>query len=226
MVSVGANELQLDVGDRLQLENVGSMNPYRYQVQVIGFLPGQSLLVSTPSVEGKVLLIREGQRFNVRMIHGAAVQGFTSSVLHSYASPYPHLHLSYPREVESMRVRKAQRATTDIKCNARNTIEPDVEDNYHPIVIADLSHSGARLLSQRILAQLGDGLLRRFALPVCEFEEDVGLMGVVRSQGVRSADANQSNYQTGVEFKALNRFQKVMLHAHVLESLVDMQKSG
>lgn len=60
--------LKILVGDTLQLQRVGANTSERYASTVIGFVPGKSLLVTTPMVNDKSVLVRDGQRFAVRML--------------------------------------------------------------------------------------------------------------------------------------------------------------
>lgn len=213
-------ELSLQVGDRLQLQKTPSDRPERYVVQVIGYLPGQSVLVSTPRVNGKVAIIRPDQRFTIRVLQGSSIFGFVSSVLHSYNTPYPHLHLSYPRELESIVVRNALRAATAIDGLARNTKNPDSEEHYRQVKVADLSNSGGRLASKGPLGQEGEMVVVQFNMNVCEADENLTLVGQIRSMGKRNAPDDPFPFWTGLQFQSLNRFQKVLLHAFVLEKFV------
>ena len=56
-------------------------NAPRFSVRLIGSLPGASLVVTTPTLDGKVQIVREGQRFNVRVLKGERVLGFVAQIL-------------------------------------------------------------------------------------------------------------------------------------------------
>ena len=74
------NGLKLNAGDTLQMQYVGDQAKARYYVRLIGYLPGQSLIVTTPRSEGKIMLVREGQGFVIRLLAGNAVFGFASQL--------------------------------------------------------------------------------------------------------------------------------------------------
>jgi len=189
-------------------------------------MPGQSLIVSTPQINGKVAIIRQDTQFTVRVLQGSSVFGFLSSVLQSYSAPFPHLHLSFPRELESIVVRNALRTVTDLQGIARNSRLPDNNESYQRARLVDLSNSGARLLSKGPPGKENEMLAIQFALEVCGQEENLAVLAEIRSMGKRAVDDDSSRFWTGVQFQSLNRFQKVLLHAYVLERLSGKAKDG
>ncbi len=216
-------ELSLKIGDRLQLQKTPSDRPERYVVQVVGLLHGKSVIVTTPRINGKVAIVRPDQKFTVRVLQGSSIFGFVSSVLQTYSAPYPHMHLSYPREMESIVVRSSLRAPTDIQGVARNTRNPDETQHYRDVRMVDLSNSGARLASPAPLGQEGEMVSLQFAIHVCGMEENLGVLGKIRGLGKRGGDDDPMKFWTGLEFQSLNRYQKVVLQAFVLERFVAVQ---
>ncbi len=219
------NELSLHIGDKLQLQKTPSDRPERYIVQVVGLMHGKSVIVTTPRINGKVAIVRPDQKYAVRVLQGSSVFGFVSSVLQSYSAPFPHVHLSYPREMESIVVRNSLRAATDVQGVARNTRSPDEQEHYRGVRIIDLSNSGARLTSKTPLGQEGDMVSLQFGIEVCGMEENLGVVGKIRGLGKRNQEGDPMQFWTGVEFQSLNRYQKVVLQAFVLERFVVAQKS-
>ena len=98
----------LQIGDVLQLQFAPpSENVERFAATLIGFVPGQSLVITTPRKNARPIIVRDGQSFTVRMLQGSNIFGFVAQVLNASSKPYPHLHLSYPSDVESAVVRNA-----------------------------------------------------------------------------------------------------------------------
>lgn len=215
--------LHLPVGANLQLQAVSAEATPRYQVKVIGYLPGGSLLVSTPTIKGKVQLVREGQRFNVRMLRGSDVMGFVAKVLKTVGSPYPYIHLEYPKQVESIVVRNAQRVVANIVGTAYNILHEDVTDNQHPVTIPDLSSTGAKIISQQELGEVGDILRVSFELEVAGEKESLTLLGKIRNR-TEKAVVDGFEYAHGLQFQSTNRFQQVLLHGWVLERMTADEK--
>ncbi len=217
--------LNLPVGATVQLQLTLPENAPRELVRVIGYLPEASLVVSAPTnAEGKFKIVREGQVYKVRMLRGDSVVGFESRVLAAPVKPYPHLHLQYPREVEQIVVRSSARVVTDLACRVRNTAQPDSAEHFHPARIVDLSETGARVAAEAPLGEPGDMLQLVFGLDVLDKQEELSLVGDLRGVNERrrrAGETTQVQHHHGVQFRAVNRFQQVLLHAWVMERLAN-----
>lgn len=214
------NNLSLQVGDKLQLQKIPEDRPERYLVQVVGYMPRQSLIVNAPRIHGKVAIMRPDQRFRVRVLQGSSIVGFVSFVLKSYSAPFPHLHLSYPTEMERIVVRNALRTAVDQPALVRHPRHPDSQEYYRSVRLIDLSHSGARFVSKVPLGHENDMLLTRFGVAVCGQEEKLEVLCQIRSMGKRAVEGEPLEFWLGVQFQALTRFQQVLLQAFVLEQFV------
>ncbi|OOZ35168.1 flagellar brake protein [Solemya velesiana gill symbiont] len=218
------NQLNLHVGDVFQLQVLATgHDEQRHAGTVIGYVPGKSILVTSPEVDGKVMLMREGQLLAVRMLHGSHIKGFFTKIIHVATAPYPYLHLAYPADFESIAVRSAERVETRIEALARNTLNLESEDNWKPILIQDLSLSGAKLLSQGSLGETGDKLELTFKVDVCGIEETLDLVATLRKQSTNRQASRSKGWEVvnGIEIHHVNRFQKILLGSYLLE-----QKGG
>ncbi len=210
--------LELPAGTALQVQATVPDNAPRYSVRLIGQLPGASLVVTAPMHDGKVQLVREGQRFAVRVLKGERIVGFIAQVLHVSLKPYAHLHLEYPTEFEQIVVRNASRVSSDIPVLVRNTEQPDQEESFHPAIIIDLSETGAKIGSTMHLGKPGEMLHLKFSVVVGGVREDLMLLGDIRNTTERSeleGHTNDGPHTVGIQFRALNRYQQVLLHAWV-----------
>ena len=212
--------LNLEVGEIIQLQPMLPGSTDRYAVKVVGYLPGHSLIVTTPESKGRVVLVREGQRFAARMLTGGSVYGFVASVLRSCSQPYPYLHLSYPTDVESIVVRNAPREAIRIKAWVRNTKDPRDDAHRHGIELVDLSSTGACLTSSTAVAEVGDQVELQMRLKVYEVEEDLAIAADVRNRS--DADDGES-HRYGVEFRALNAYQKLLIYSFVLDHTLNRE---
>jgi c-di-GMP-binding flagellar brake protein YcgR len=208
----------LPVGSPLQLQAVGDAEAPRYQVRTIGYLPDHSLIVTTPEVNGKLAFVRAGQAYRVRMLRGDSVIGFQVEVLTAYNLPYPHMHLTYPKEVDRIVVRNARRVMSDIWGTVRN-MEAGDDAEHMPAAIIDLSMTGAKLASDVPLGVRGDKLQLNFEISVVGKQEKIATLGIIRNTGEREGPAGMDEFTYGVEFSAINRYQKVLLHGWVLERM-------
>lgn len=220
---MSGKELALDIGDNLQLQ-VAADEGTRYYVKVIGYLGGKSLVVSTPMVDGHVLPISEGQTLIVRLMSGNEIVGFSVKVLCSAARPYPHLHLSFPKDVQAVTVRKALRVDLNMPATAQpcltNSFEPDASQEAQRVTIQDMSTSGALLIAKQPLVENGQGVLVALDFDVAESVEKVTLQAIVRNiRTERGEKVGQRNFHHGVELRLIDRAQSVLVHAFVYQRI-------
>ncbi len=205
----------LQIGDVLQLQFAPpSEIQDRYATTLIGFMPGQSLIITTPRKQGRPIIVREGQSFTVRMLQGSNIFGFVARVLKSVSSPYPYLHLDYPDEVETAVVRNAPRVTTEIQAIASRPMEGDSTE--HAVTITDISSTGSRVMYDRPLGEVGTVIQVAHPLRVCGSEDDLKVMGMIRNVREVTRDDGSRLFVHGIEFRGLTRFQEVLLCAYVL----------
>ena len=217
------NGLKLNAGDTLQMQYVGDQAKARYYVRLIGYLPGQSLIVTTPRSEGKIMLVREGQGFVIRLLAGNAVFGFAASVLRVSARPYPYLHLSYPKEIESTVIRNAHRVATKLIASIQNVEPEKAHDKPKPAVIIDMSTTGAMVTATQPLGEKGDTLTVGVRLTVGGIEHFLTLPVQIRRIDVASQakDAGSAGYTYGLEFQIIDEADKLVLHGFVYEQLIN-----
>jgi c-di-GMP-binding flagellar brake protein YcgR len=211
--------LRILVGDSVQLQKVGAATSERYASTVIGFVPGKSLLVSAPTVNDKSVLIREGQQFAVRMLQGSYIQAFVAKVLHNALAPYPYLHLSFPREVESIEVRNADRADTNIPVMTKNVKLPNEKENWKSAFFKDISSTGAKLESMSKIGEQDDELSIQLKLIICDQEEDLELHAAIKNmEEPKNVGADEWGvFVSGLQFVNPGRLEQVLIQNYVLE---------
>ncbi len=207
---------KLQIGDTLQLQYAPpSTNTDRFSVRVIGCLPNESIVTTTPMRGGKVMLICEGINFTVRLLQGSAVLGFNAKVLQSTTKPYPHIHLTYPEDVEAKVIRNAQRVNSNLQATVKNTQLIENEEQVHKVTLVDISLTGARLEGGELLGKVGDELYINAPLRVCESEEFLRTSINICSVTPRKTEDGEWVYYYGVAFRRLSRIQKLLLCAYV-----------
>ena len=218
--------LSLEVGSVLQLQFLTDDSKARHYVKVIGYLHNKSLLVTTPQVQGKLMLVREGQAIAVRSLSGSDVVAFSVAVISSHVKPYPYLHLTYPTEMQAITVRKAQR----IGCRTNAMVRdcgPEASAQENPpeavaVTVDDMSTTGALLISDMQLSEVSGLLSVEMKLNVAEVEETLTIIAVIRNVRTREDDAgNVLEYLHGVEFQFADRQESIMLHAFICEQIVN-----
>ncbi len=216
-------ELAIEIGENLQLQFEGE-DETRHYVKVIGYLAGKSLVVSTPMVGGHAMLISEGKTVVVRLMSGNEIVGFTVAVIAVSVRPYPHLHLSIPRDVQAVTVRKALRVdlnmAASVKCCLTDTAEIDPAQDAQTVMIQDMSTSGALLTADQPLAEEGQRIVISMCMDVADVNDDVSLVAIVRNiRAERGEKVGQRIFHHGVELRLLDRAQSILVHAFVYQRI-------
>lgn len=224
MAQMDYADLKIQVGEQLQLQTRDGNDDRRLQVRLVGYLPGVSLLVTTPKVGDKVMMMREGQPFVARMMIGNRIVGFATTVLRSCARPFPYLHLSYPDDMEQITVRKSQRVRVKLFASLKND-NPDYQfAKPHPATVVDLSIGGALVVSSEQLGDEGDKIFLNCAFKVGNAEKLLAIPAVIRNIQEESSDEHgEDSYYHGLEFKLDGLQDTFALHGFVYEQIVKAQ---
>ena len=213
------SDLKLQVGETIQLQPNDGEDSRRMHSKIIGYLPGSSLLVTTPRIKDKVMIIREGQPFVVRMMLGNRIVGFTSTVLRSCARPYPYLHLSFPDEMEQIVVRQAQRVNVKLFASLKNDNPDFLFEKPHSATIIDISTSGAMLVASEPLGEVGDKVIVTCVLKFAGTEKMLPIPAILRNVHIEQ----DGSYYHGLEFAIKDQQAVITLHGFVYENIVKSQ---
>lgn len=189
-------EMKPKVGDAVQLQ----IKDERYPVRLMGFVKGRTIMVTTPSVDGSVILLPEGQPVVVRSFSGKDAYAFSSSIIRVCNAPLPYLHLAYPKAVQSVAVRKTPRAEVNLigTVSKLGNAKPGVSQ---PVRINDFSVAGASFTASEPVGEKGDELSLSFRVRVNETDYYPTIACVVRSVANESvAGAATEQFRYGVQF--------------------------
>jgi c-di-GMP-binding flagellar brake protein YcgR len=143
-------------GDTLQLQALQGDPRPKLQCELIGVRPPLSLLVSEPRDGPRPVFVREGQAFAARLFDGGHARAFTTRVLRACTQPFVYVHLSWPTQLEAVKVRACRRVPVDLEAGVRNAGSADADPGAGRLL--DLSLSGAMLRAAPGLGQPGDRL--------------------------------------------------------------------
>ncbi len=208
--------LKLQPGDTIQLQFFDD-NTKRFYVKLIGYLPGHSVIVTTPRVDGKITIIKQDQLFVVRLLTGNTVCGFSARLLHSSARPYSYLHLSYPDELETTIVRKAQRLSLNWIVVVQNEEPERTFDIPETAILIDISTGGAFIKADRLLGEKGDELTLTTKVLIGDVEHTLTLPSIIRRAEIPDDHAKEIKYCYGIEFLNAEDIDKLILHGFVYE---------
>ena len=210
--------LELSIGDALQLQFVADERKRRYYSKVIGYLEGQSVLITTPRMDGKIIMVRDNQVVVVRMMTGNQVYGFNTRVLQSCLKPYPYVHLAYPKDLEKVVVRKSRRVETRLEASVDVFSDNITEKMTIKVLLIDISTSGALVIADRPLGRVGEMFSVTADIGVANVNETVTIPSIIRN--VREGEEDgKAAYFHGVEFQLLEQHEHFVLHGFVYEQL-------
>lgn len=170
------DQIKLNIGDSIQLQFQSNLEQFRCVVTLIGYLKGQSVIVTTPIINGTMMLVREGQDFVIRLFSGKSAYAFTTMAKRVTNTPYPHLHLAYPKEVRGLVVRGSSRGRIHIICHA--TAE---DGRGYACVARDISIGGALIAASEKIGEVGNQLTLKFRVRVKDTEHTLALNCAIRS---------------------------------------------
>lgn len=211
-------ELKHSIGDTLQLQFFPGSVEDRYYVKLIGFLENKSILVTTPRLEGSTLKIPPEQQFIVRMISGNSAQGFTATTLYSTTRPYPHLHLTYPENLESITVRKAERVNCKLIVTVQNQEAEYSLGDGKSASMQDISTAGAQIFTPDSIGDKGNTITINCKVNVAGIEQYLTISGIIRR--VVEPENESDQYEYGIEFILLEDKDRLLLHGFVYEQMM------
>lgn len=216
----GLDEIKLAIGDTLHLQSQTEGASVRYAVKLIGFLRGKGVIVSTPTQEGKVLLMRDGQGFVVRVFSGKSVYAFPTSVFKVANVPYPHLHLTWPSQVKGLVVRSGARAKVNLIAAIR-----DARNKAGAANLGNLSIGGCSLSAKTSLGKITDRIGIKFRVIISEVEQYIDLEGLIRSINHDTDPHGVALIQYGIQFVDIPAGDQLALTAYVYHALFEESAS-
>ncbi|RZI40563.1 flagellar brake protein [Herbaspirillum sp. HC18] len=212
-IIVGLDDVRWFVGETLYLQLID--NPaVRYTVRLIGFVKNKTVMVTAPSVDGKLEFVRDGQTFIVRAFSGKKAYAFVTSAVKSVHSPHPYLHLSFPKEVRCTVVRRGVRAQVSIIAS----VSLGQPERVGAAVLSDLSMGGTSGTIKQVLGQKGEEGLIKFKVRAADQDEFLTLKTTLRSVG---PSENGDGYKHGFEFLDVSIHDRLILSAVVHQILAE-----
>ncbi|MDE2427656.1 MAG: flagellar brake protein [Burkholderiales bacterium] len=208
------DSVRWNVGETLYLQ-MHDQTAMRYTVKLIGFVKNKSIFVTAPMADGKAVLIRDGQTFIVRAFPGKKAYAFTASALKYVYSPYPYLHLSYPKQVRCTTIRQGSRAVVKIIASVTVGDPPETA----AATLGDISMGGTSGVIKKPLGKKGDTGQIKFKVNAAGSDEFLTLNIILRSI---APTENGLEFRHGFEFTDVSTQSKLILSAFVHQTLAEM----
>jgi len=213
-------EMRLKVGDQVHLDPPRRIAGGRATVILLGWLEGQSVIVTAPQNGAGRLVLQEGERVLMRAFTGKSAFAFRASVLKAAYLPYPYLHLSFPDKVEGVAIRSSPR------CRVRLPAEITAGGKAAgPGNILNIGTTGALIETAGPLVQ-DDGLIQiAFSLELHGVPVSLDLGAQVCGAKNAPAGGDARCHQYGVEFKNLQPNDRLILGSLVWYQMYEHPRS-
>lgn len=206
---------KLRVGDSLFMQS--SPEAPRLMSKVIGYLKNKGLIVSVPESESELVMLRDGQSFIVRFFSGQNAYAFTTVVVKQTSVPYPHVHLSYPKEVRGREIRKGSRVDVDLIASIATQTD-GTHANSGKVV--NLSIGGGALRSKTRLGEKDQVINIKFKLVIGGVPSYIALNCLIRAISKDVADASGMPFLYGLQFLNPEPAMALALTAFVYQKIV------
>ncbi len=107
-------DVHLKVGDTVYLDFSGSGAHGRASSTVLGWREGVSVMLTQPVAADKPLQLFEGESVTLRVFTGRSAFAFKGNVRKTNNLPFPYVHLSFPKHVHAVEIRRSPRSRVDL----------------------------------------------------------------------------------------------------------------
>jgi c-di-GMP-binding flagellar brake protein YcgR len=232
MAMAGENRLQeyafeqmnLQVGGRLQLITHRTLRPVQHFSTVIGWVKDEYMIVKIPLENGAPISVSEGDKLTVRVFSGVNVCSFSTVVQRVFLRPMMYAHVSFPAAIQGTSLRTAMRVKVDIPAKMSR------DDGQHASVfLLNLSVSGALIEAPAPLSRAGDTVVLDFTLlaPPDNRQVRIATPALVRNVSVAASQRAEGKevFGYGVQFVDLDPAHFTLLQNLTYEAmLADRQK--
>lgn len=184
------------IGDPIQLQ----INNRCHFATLIGYLDGQSFIVTAPDAGNSPLLSGKDQPLVVRFFSDKRGYAFNTVMRHAASEPFPHWHLAYPKETQALKERQYDRVRINIAGSA------DAADGKRiSCVVRDISMGGALIELHTQTGEVNDPLFLTLKVVVNGIEYELSLDSQIRSvRAGDSPDTGDTLFLQGLAFNDLS----------------------
>ena len=211
-------DMALEVGQRVELQRAPpGVNPRLFST-LIGYAPGESLLVRTPVLNNLPVDLQEGDRLYLRLSSGTRAFGFATKVERLCIVPFHYMHLAVPDEIQCVDIRRDRRFNVNILAEIKAAGQ-----DWQPALMLDLAEGGSLIECAHAVGESGTAIELRFGLPAGHAEQEVTLTlpGKVDKTETRNRDEGLRAYRHGIEFTGLAGNDALLLQNFLFRLMLD-----
>lgn len=205
-------DINLQVGTRLQMSmHHGPI----YYTELIGYVDGEYLIIKTPFENGVSIQMQVDEQVSLRVLSGTDVFTMTCQVKTIFRAPYYYLHLSFPSVIKAIPLRGAIRAKVNLPVQVNGV--------SGTCVIADISVTGASIITDAALGTLNEEVLITFDFPMKLSNQNIHIDTRVTIRSIQQLPSKNKDaspkFSHGVLFHDLDHVTQVMMLNFVYESM-------
>lgn len=210
-------EVGFPIGTPFSLGVEGEPTRRRHAVKLVGWVEGDSILVTHPRNEDHLLAIREGDAFQVRAAHDKWTCAFETTVLRVQLQPYPYLHLGYPSRARLTQVR----GSTRVKMGIVASVGARGGNVRHACTLRDLSLGGLLVQGRQRIVNPGESVDVYFRLQVDGERRVFELAGKARNVSPAPDCGAAEAWNHGIELDPLVEPQRSTLRLYLYSRMLD-----
>lgn len=204
-------EIGFPVGSPFAIRPSDDPGHHRMPVKLVGWIEGETLLVTHPTADDQLVFVKDGTVLHVRAGHDKYVCTFDATVVKAQLQPFPMLMLHYPSQVNVSRVRGSTRIRTAIIASASRrdcTLR-------HACTVRDLSLKGLLVNAKERIAAPGDPVDIYFRVSFDGVRHDFELTGEVRSSGECREPGRPESWNHGIELDPIADSERRLLQLYI-----------
>jgi hypothetical protein len=208
-------DMRLKVGDRVQLEPPAHAGAGRVTARTVGWVEGQSLILTVPQTPGGKLCLQAGETVVVRVFTGRSAFAFGATVLRGTTKVSDYLHLSFPDAIDGVDVRSSPRFRLCLPAKA-------AADGAQPVdaTIDNIGSTGALVVCAEPLGAIGGRIELAFDLELHKVPMSLALQAEIRTV----EEAGASVHRHGVSFSDPSPNDRLVLAALVWFNMYENPK--
>jgi c-di-GMP-binding flagellar brake protein YcgR len=214
-------DMNLQVGVRLQIMASQATNPTVHYTTLIGFVSGEYLLLKIPQENAAM---HAGDSVIVRVFSGVSVFTFGSKVESVVTAPRAFMLLAFPTAIQKVGLRKAVRVKANLPVKIKSAQDPT---SFKMATLSDISMSGALVSTVRPLGTAGDLIDIEFTLRDQASNRDVTITTTASIRSVQQSAGSTADgatfhtvYSHGINFHDIDASEQVILQNFVYETLL------
>jgi c-di-GMP-binding flagellar brake protein YcgR len=163
----------------------------------------------------------EKEKVVMRSFSGQSAFGFACTIERIIKIPYEYMHLSFPDNIQGIKIRKAPR----IKSRIIATVQGGKNSSAAQVsaLISDISANGVSIESKQALGVKGEILTLAFRIQLHKVDAYLSVKGIIRAvlSSDESDEIKSGLIRHGIEFQDLQPNDGVVLQSMIYQQMIE-----